>query len=244
MSSTPGPPEGPPPQWPPPQGPPQGTPAPQGRRPPEPAPAHMSPPHPGAAHGYPGPYGYNPYVVPSPGDDPNRPGSRAWVEQRYGPVTDFSDRVLPRLIDQVLASVPTAILLTVGAVLFVVGLPDYEPCSYGSMTDCEVPGTGSSAMWITGIVLIAVSSLLIYVVWFWNRIWRVSRTGQSIGRRVTGLKVVNAADGGRPTLGAMVLRELLVLMLGIVDWIWMLFDADRRTLGDIVAKTAVVRTER
>ena len=40
-----------------------------------------------------------PRPFPQGGSDPGRPGSRAWVEQRYGRTAPFSDRILPGIID-------------------------------------------------------------------------------------------------------------------------------------------------
>ena len=41
---------------------------------------------------------------PTTGSDPDRPGSRAWVEQRYGRTAAFADRIVPGIIDGLLST--------------------------------------------------------------------------------------------------------------------------------------------
>lgn len=214
----------------------QGQPEPPGGMPPQPG-----PPPPGAPAAQPGTPGQppqaNPYARP---DDSARPGSRAWVDARYGRTTEFADRIVPRIVDNAVGFLPPFLLFLVGFGLFVAGLPETRPCSYAYYDDCEIPGSGNGALVGLGILLWFLAFVLSFAVWFWNRVWRVTKTGQSIGRKMSGLKVVNAEEGRLPRLGEMVLRELVTSVAGIIDIVWMLVDDQRRTLGDIVGKTAVV----
>lgn len=198
--------------------------------------------------GYPGQQGYpgqpapNPYGTGGGASDPRRPGSIAWVEQRYGRVTEFPDRIVPYLLDGLVQVVAVLVPFVIGMILFVAGLPDTVPC--GAYSSCEVPGSGNGALVALGVLLWFLSFVVSLAVWFWNRVWRVSRTGQSLGRKVTGLHVVHAETGRLPSLGEVFLRELVTSVAGFISAIWMLFDDDRRTLGDMVGKTAVVKDRR
>jgi uncharacterized RDD family membrane protein YckC len=83
--------------------------------------------------------------------------------------------------------------------------------------------------------------------------------GQSIGKRVTNIRIVRIEDGSMPGIvHAWVLREFLITAIGIVagfvpllgvmlrpafhvtDWC-LIFREDQRCLHDIIAKTKVVR---
>lgn len=213
------------------------------------------PPYPGppAQQGYPGQPGQqghsgqpgqqaNPYATAG-GSDPGRPGSRAWVDQRYGTTTDVGDRVVPYLVDWGLQMIALVIPFVIGAVLLVAGIPDQEPCVY-TYGDCSVPGTGSTPLVVLGVLFMFLSSVVALAVWAWNRVWRVSRTGQSLGRKVGGLHVLDAETGALPRVGQMVIRELVLSVTGIIAIVWMFFDDDKRTLSDMAGKTAVVKDRR
>lgn len=220
---------------------------------PQPPAVGGQPPQPGAApdggqpyaspsQGYPQPgTPAAPYYAASPAADPNRPGSKAWVEQRYGKVTDFGDRIVPYIIDMALMYVVLVITLCIGGILVGAGSPDTTPCYYGSYTDCSVPGTGNAGVVALGITIMFLGSLAALLFIFWNRVWRVSKTGQSLGRKVTGLHVINAETGQHPGLGEAFVRELVASFAGIISAIWIFIDDDSRTLGDIVGKTAVIK---
>ena len=63
--------------------------------------------------------------------------------------------------------------------------------------------------------------------------------GQSIGKRVLGLRVVSMATGASCTFGQSFLRNLLLMILGPIDWIF-IFGERHQRLGDKAAGTSVV----
>ena len=63
--------------------------------------------------------------------------------------------------------------------------------------------------------------------------------GQSIGKRVLGLRVVSMATGAPCTFGQSFLRNLLLMILGPIDWIF-IFGERHQRLGDKAAGTMVV----
>ena len=70
-------------------------------------------------------------------------------------------------------------------------------------------------------------------------------TGRTVGKLVTGIRVVDAETGGRPGLLSAVVRTALRLvdsLLGYVVALIVVVNSDRRRrLGDMAAKTLVVR---
>lgn len=177
------------------------------------------------------------------GSDPNRPGSKAWVQQRHGRTAEFGERILPGIIDAAITAAAVFIPVILGLVLIIAGMPDTYDCGYYNTRTCEVPGSGSGGLIALGVILMLLSFVIALAVAFWNRVWRVTKTGQSIGKKVAGLKVIDAESGAHPELGPAVLRELVHQFAGIISWIWMLFDDEDRTLADIVGKTHVIHTE-
>ncbi|MBB4639538.1 RDD family protein [Longimicrobium terrae] len=65
--------------------------------------------------------------------------------------------------------------------------------------------------------------------------------GQSMGKRMLGIAVVDHRTYQPCTGGQSFVRNLLLCILGFFDWIFILGDTKRR-LGDIVAGTIVIST--
>jgi uncharacterized RDD family membrane protein YckC len=70
--------------------------------------------------------------------------------------------------------------------------------------------------------------------------------GRTLGKMVTGIRVVDAETGGQPGILSAVVRTLLRLVDGIlaylVGFIIVVNSQRRRRLGDMAAKTLVVRS--
>jgi uncharacterized RDD family membrane protein YckC len=88
--------------------------------------------------------------------------------------------------------------------------------------------------------------LLGLAAWLFLTVMFVSRNGQSIGKKLTGIKVVRA-DGSKASLGRIVLlRNLLNLLLnmiplyGLVDAL-MIFGDRQQCAHDKIADTIVIR---
>ncbi|GIM92393.1 hypothetical protein Ato02nite_041860 [Paractinoplanes toevensis] len=70
-------------------------------------------------------------------------------------------------------------------------------------------------------------------------------TGRTVGKLITGIRVVDAETGGRPGLLSGIVRTLLRIIDGLVGYLVALIvvvnSKNRRRLGDMAAKTLVVR---
>ena len=63
--------------------------------------------------------------------------------------------------------------------------------------------------------------------------------GQSIGKRLVGIRVISLETGAPCTFGQSFVRNLLLMILGPIDWIFILGERHQR-LGDQAAGTIVV----
>ena len=63
--------------------------------------------------------------------------------------------------------------------------------------------------------------------------------GQSLGKRVVGIRVVDAESGAPCTFWQSFIRNVLLSILGPLDWIF-IFGAKHQRLGDKAAGTIVV----
>ena len=66
------------------------------------------------------------------------------------------------------------------------------------------------------------------------------RNGQSYGKRIVKTKVIDSRSGLPCTFGQSFIRNLLLSILGFIDWIF-IFGEKRQRLGDKAAKTFVVK---
>jgi len=94
------------------------------------------------------------------------------------------------------------------------------------------------------IKLAVVGSLAQLVLAIGYYVWFQSRTGQTLGKKVMKIKVVNAT-GATPSLGTFALREILGklasgLILGI-GYLMVAWDSKKQGLHDKIASTYVVR---
>ncbi len=65
--------------------------------------------------------------------------------------------------------------------------------------------------------------------------------GQSYGKRMVNTAVVNATTREPCTFGQSFLRNLLLAILGVIDWVFV-FGKKRQRLGDKAANTIVIKT--
>ena len=88
----------------------------------------------------------------------------------------------------------------------------------------------------TGIVLLLVAALFgaLYTL-----LADGLEGGQSIGKRLVGIRVVSMATGASCTFGQSFLRNLLLMILGPIDWIF-IFGERHQRLGDKAAGTIVI----
>lgn len=163
---------------------------------------------------------------------PGQPGVPAYNPYPQGPdgfgyappgrLADWPVRVGASILDTILTLIPS-----VAGVVAAVAIDSNRD---------QLGPAGGTAM--------IVGFLLALVVWVWNRIVKQSRTGQSFGKRVTGLRVVDATTGNLIGVGRMIARELCAQIfnqLCFLNVLWPLWDAKHQTLHDKVAQDLVIR---
>jgi len=79
--------------------------------------------------------------------------------------------------------------------------------------------------------------------WIYNRAITMGNTGQSLGKRVVGIKLVSEATGQPIGAGMAFVRDLAHIVDSIicyVGWLFPLWDAKAQTLADKIMTTVVV----
>ena len=190
-----------------------------------PAPAEPAPAQP-ASGGYAG----------SPAPLPREP---------WGPLADWGTRVAASLVDAALSLIG-GIPQVVGFVLFVVGLPKPGLDSTGSQLEYAGPDSGDTGLMVLGGVLMVVGFLVSLGIQIWNRAFKQGRTGQSIGKNVMGIRLVDEHTGQPIGPGMAFVRELAHYLDGAVyiGYLWPLWDDKRQTFADKILNTVVVEVPR
>lgn len=132
------------------------------------------------------------------------------------PLAEIGPRVIAFLIDFV--AIPFVGFI---AILIVGGI-------FGAVND----GLGALIGIVGYLALVGFS--------FWN-IYQEGTTGQSVGKKSQGIKLVGLENGGQPIGFAMAfVRGLVNGIPCSLGWVLPFFDAQRQTLGDKVTKSVVV----
>jgi uncharacterized RDD family membrane protein YckC len=132
-------------------------------------------------------------------------------------------RVGATLIDGLIAGIPAGILIVIGSVML-----------------SSENGSG------LGGVLLAVGYLFALAFQVWNLGYKQGTTGQSIGKGVLGIKVVRESDGQPLGFGMSIVRIILYgvlggLCVGILNYLWPLWDAKRQTWTDKILSSLVIK---
>jgi len=158
--------------------------------------------------------------------------------QPWGPLAGWGSRVGASLIDALVAMVPLVVYV-VGIPFLVQGLPN-QSFDTGTGT-YHRSGPGNGAFIAVGVLLMVVGLLASFAVLLWNRVFRQGRTGQSIGKRALGIRLVEERTGQPPGAGMTFVRELAHVLDGFfyIGYLWPLWDEKRQTFADKVVGTVV-----
>ena len=157
------------------------------------------------------------------------------------PTAVVGARVGQYIVDGLLAAVPIIVLWVLGmGAIGAIATSSYDVES-GGYSD---GGAMISSLFLGAMGLLGVLSIVIqWLVFAW---WPSRHGGQTIAMRWFKLRIITE-DGGQPTLGALSLRWLLLIvdgfLGGLVGLLIMVNSARHQRLGDSVAKTLVVRVD-
>ena len=141
----------------------------------------------------------------------------------------WATRVRARLIDQF----PTylgLIIFCVGYLIFIVQLAS----SGGSTSQLAKPAV---------VMIIGLGAMFVSLGWVaYNRWHLAGKTGQSVGKRVSKIRLIGAETYAPIGAKNAFLRDVVHILdaLTLVGYLWPLWDDKRQTLADQVMKTIVI----
>ncbi|HZU57263.1 MAG TPA: RDD family protein [Actinocrinis sp.] len=194
----------------------------------------------GQQPGYPQP-GYPQQGYPQPGYPPqggpyNQYAPYGGAPGYYGAppaqLATWGARVGATLLDAVIVGVPVLILF------FVFLAATSTSSTYDPNTETYTGG-GISALGILLIVLLYLGALA-FELW---QLYRQGTTGQTIGKKVVGIRVIREADGRYTGFGMAIVRRLAHIADGFcyIGFLWPLWDAKNQTFADKMCSTIVVQ---
>jgi uncharacterized RDD family membrane protein YckC len=108
----------------------------------------------------------------------------------------------------------------------------------------DVGTEGEAANWVSNLPVWASVAYGLFVLAYF--VLLEGLLGQTLGKLATGIKVVAEATGQAPGIAAAAIRTLLRLIDGLfcyaVAFVTVLVSVKRQRLGDMAARTLVVRT--
>lgn len=154
----------------------------------------------------------------------------------------FGARFVAWLVDGLLYGLLQALFIGIGVALIVAGSKDcidkidFDTQSEVTCTASEVNG----GLLFAGICVIAIGVLLVAILY----VRSLGRTGQTWGRRIVKIKVVDqhtlAPIGFGRALGRSLFGIFISTALFYLGYLWMLWDGEKQTWHDKVVGSIVV----
>jgi uncharacterized RDD family membrane protein YckC len=94
-----------------------------------------------------------------------------------------------------------------------------------------------------GLILWLLFSVGSLAWWIYNRVITMGNTGQSLGKRVLGIRLIGEASGAPIGAGTAFVRDIAHIVDSIicyVGWLFPLWDAKAQTLADKIMTTVVI----
>lgn len=149
----------------------------------------------------------------------------------------FGARLGALLIDGLILAIPTVLLYLFAAAPLLRGTTCVTNGQTGA-TSCDV-GFGAEA-WVF-VAVLALAAVVVPIVYF---IVPVGRSGQTLGMRVLGIRVVDVASLQPIGLGRSTVRYLVQSFFSgafcYLGYLWMLWDERNQTWHDKAASSIVI----
>jgi uncharacterized RDD family membrane protein YckC len=96
----------------------------------------------------------------------------------------------------------------------------------------------------TSFVVLAVFYLIALGLWIWNYVIQQGNTGQTVGKKAVGLKLVDGISGQPLGPGKAFLRQITHVVDGLscyLGYLWPLWDEKKQTFADKINNTYVIK---
>lgn len=176
---------------------------------------------------------------PPPGFQPYQPYQQSGI----GEVAGFGIRLGSLIVDRILYGLFSGVFLVPAFVLIAGALKNCDrvtDINGAESIECA-DGQLNAGMLAAGIAVAVLGAIVVFVIY----LRALGRTGQTWGRKIVGVRVVDKNTGqplgtGR-AFGRLLLEGLLSGPICWLGYLWMLWDKDRQTWHDKIVNGQVVR---
>jgi uncharacterized RDD family membrane protein YckC len=127
-------------------------------------------------------------------------------------------------------------------------MPTYSYASWGqrvlsALIDYVLPAIVASIFRPVSIALYAILSIAA-LVWALYNAYQAGSTGQSVGKKIVGTRLVRATDGQYIGGGLAIGRYFLHILDGLpcfLGYLWPLWDAKKQTFADKIVGSVVIK---
>lgn len=118
------------------------------------------------------------------------------------------------------------------------GKKEIRVCSFNANLYCKVPTSSTRSLYWLIVLAGFVAAILYYGL-------MEGRTGQTIGKRALGIKVLDTSTGTPIGVGRAIGRHFAKILSAIpclLGYLWMLWDPNKQTWHDKIVRSYVVTT--
>lgn len=148
------------------------------------------------------------------------------------------------LLDALIVGIPIIIGYAIGGAMLFKAIKD--TCTVDPDTGLSsCTNTASNSGTGTGLAIIGITALLSLILGIWQ-IAREGSTGQTIGKKAVGIRLVREIDGQPLGFGMALVRRLAHVVDGLpcyLGFLWPLWDAKSQTFADKIVSSLVIRTK-
>lgn len=156
-----------------------------------------------------------------------------------GPRAGFWERLIASIIDGLIFVVPAIVMFIIA---YAIGGTELKPCidyqdgqrQYGL---CDVPTDTTVGLWFLVVLGLTVGTLV------YEAVLTGGPSGQTIGKRAMGIRVIDFDTGGPIGKGRAVGRALFRSFFSgffLLGYLWMLWDREKQTWHDKIVRAVVV----
>jgi uncharacterized RDD family membrane protein YckC len=184
-----------------------------------------------------------------PGYAPGYGAAPAWGAPTWGaapawgaplpPLASWGERLGASVIDSLMAGVP----LMIGYGVSVATIFWSAAASSSSGATGTTGTTGTTGILVVGFLALGLGWLADVGIIVWNRVLRQGRTGQSVGKKILGIRLLSEDHLQPIGPGMAFVRDVVHAVDGIfyVGYLRPLWDVKRQTFADTIIKTLVVK---
>jgi uncharacterized RDD family membrane protein YckC len=160
-----------------------------------------------------------------------------------GEYAGFGIRLGGRLLDGILYGLLGAVFYIPAFIMGAAAVKDCTRTTSGDTTSIDCTGDQLKGGLLAGAIALGAIGLIVVVLLY---VKHLGSTGQTWGRRIVGVKVVDKVTkqpiGFGRAFGRSIIENTISGWLCWLGFLWMLWDADKQTWHDKIVNSVVVRT--